>query len=228
VDKIVCDNLARQGMSVGQFTVEQIWSRNRNFDMIFVSPSTLLLAIVHSQIRSAGFKKFSGVLYYITAIASDEHNAILKQVAGRQHNTISDAAKVLDDLRTPVPVSTRIRYPSKWQVIMTFCVIGCSITLIERAAHTQSVEPSQLICHQLQISSADQSLGIWAPNTSQSESTPSTVFFSSMLAMIQPPTMVICAMISSTQRALWYSNFSTPSILAAIQKAKLYSMQLLQ
>jgi hypothetical protein len=211
VDKIVRSNLAQQNIDPGQIFVDQAWSRNRNFDMIFVSPATLLLAIVHSSIRFPGLKKYAGLMHALLAVVADEHNAVLKQFIECRHEGNRHAGSKFD-LTVSVKSKKRTRFYTILALI-TMAVFACALSMI--ASRVYASDMDQMLCHHLQIPPDSTQLTIWPLMENTSDGILSLMDYS--------PSVIICAVVSRVNHTLWQSRASL--VLSAIQKVGIQFIQ---
>jgi cell division protein FtsL len=217
VDKIVRSNLAEQNIDPGQIFVDQAWSRNRNFDMIFVSPATLLLAIVHSSVQSPGLKKYAGLIHALLAVVADEHSAVLKQFIECQHTNGKRYPEPTFDMTVPVISKKRTRsYTIIALIMVVVFVCAFGMAWIAPHAHTRSMD--QMLCRHLQIPSNDAQLTIWPPMENDNH------MRNGILSLMEySPSVIICAVVSSVNHTLWQSRASL--VLSAIQKVGIQFIQ---
>lgn len=219
VDAFVREQMRIQGAQSEPIDVKCTWIRNRSSDMIFVSPLTLMMAIMHGQ-NTSEFKRYAGVLYMLTLIVDDEQASALKAVVSHQQRKIHELAHERDELMQRLEqildtteetyhdvkqLSTCRNMSCASSIKMIVLIVLLSIGLWLLQVSTQE----HMVCQRLQLSAE-----AW---NEPSRAVVEYSFFNSVAAIAHEtrmdPPVAVCAMFAPYGASLWHASSYTVDII---------------
>ncbi len=197
IDTIVAKRL--QMLDLCNQSTRSNWVRNRSTDMIFVSPFTLMLAIMYGESVDE-FKQYTSILQMMLLIVETEQAVAIKATADKQIAIINELIKERDELLVQLDKpNLPSRQSQGWIIKSLVAIASLSITSLLMHFHRPS---EHFICQRFQLDSSAwndkpvlQLLGEPADNT----------LFSNIP---KQQTLAVCARFTLDEALVWKSQFA--------------------